>query len=299
MADPSVGNPSLAEYISQAQRGVLTRTFGPEFLNKQTYFTVDTATGIFNTTYGKKVWHALNNQVRYFNAIPRVVWGNTAGWRVRTDRGNRRSRPITETGNLPTVDISDIQTVSSLPRIVGTTFGASVKALFTTQLEGGVGDVLALETENAQLDHVKEMNEELLAGCGYMCSNGTAVTFVVPNSIAKHFKIGDTVAQYDSSATGFARAPNGGSLVSAVDDTTGTVTVASDTTFANGDIAYIRSRAGFTSIDDIVESDVESGTTGIGGGRNRVTSFDLANGTRTAGTWSAAARVDRNAGDWQ
>ena len=105
----------------------------------------------------------MNNQTRFFNAIPRVVWGNTAGWRVRTDRGSGRSRPVTETGQLPDVDISDIQTVSSLPRIVSTTFGASVKSVFTAQLEGGVGDVLALENENAQLDHIKEINEELLA----------------------------------------------------------------------------------------------------------------------------------------
>ena len=296
MADISINNPSLAEYISQAQRGFLARTFGPEFLNKQTYFTVDTATGIFNTTYGKKVWHALNNQVRYFNAIPRVVWGNTAGWRVRTDRGNRRSRPITETGALPTVDISDIQTVSSLPRIVGTTFGASVKALFTTQLEGGVGDVLALETENAQLDHVKEMNEELLAGSGFLVSGGSAVTFVVPSSVAKHFKIGDSVSQYDSSATGDARFQRaGGSVVSAIVDSTGTVTIATGTAFADGDVAFIRNRAGFTSIDDVVEVDAETAG-GIGNGQNRVNAYDLEYGNRTAGTWNAAARVDRNAG---
>ena len=156
-------NPSLSEYIAQSQRGLYSSVFGPEYLQKQTYFTVDTATGIFNTTYGRKVWHALNNQTRFFNAIPRTVWGNTAGWRIRTDRGSGRSRPVTETGALPTVDVSDIANVASLPRIVSTTFGASVKSVFTAQLEGGVGDVLALENENAQLDHVKEMNEELLA----------------------------------------------------------------------------------------------------------------------------------------
>ena len=162
-----MANPSLAEYISQSQRGLYSSVFGPDYFMKSgagvgTPFTVDTATGIFNTTYGRKVWQALNNQTRFFNAIPRVVWGNTAGWRVRTDRGSGRSRPVTETGNLPTVDISNIETVSSLPRIVSTTFGASVKSVFTAQLEGGIGDVLALENENAQIDHVKEINTELL-----------------------------------------------------------------------------------------------------------------------------------------
>ena len=122
-----MANPSLSEYLAQSQRGLYQSTFGPEYLMKQSSFTVDSATGIFNTTYGRKVWQALNNQTRFFNAIPRVVWGNTAGWRVRTDRGSNRSRPVTETGALPTVDVSNIATVSSLPRIVSTTFGASVK----------------------------------------------------------------------------------------------------------------------------------------------------------------------------
>ncbi len=84
---PNPNAISLAEWVAQSQRGMHSQILGPEFLTKQTYFTVDTATGIFNTTYGRKVWHALNNQTRFFNALPRVVWGNTAGWRVRTDRG--------------------------------------------------------------------------------------------------------------------------------------------------------------------------------------------------------------------
>ena len=218
-----MANPSLTEYLAQSQRGLYQSVFGPEFMQKQTYFTVDTATGIFNTTYGRKVWQSLNNQTRFFNAIPRVVWGNTAGWRVRTDRGSGRSRPVTETGSLPTVDISNIETVSSLPRIVGTTFGASVKSVFSAQLEGGVGDVLALENENAQLDHVKEINEELLAGSAYITSAGAATTFTVPAAIAKHFKVGDAVAQYDVSATGHDR--TSGSTVSAVNTSTGVVTV--------------------------------------------------------------------------
>ena len=75
-----MANPSLAEYISQSQRGLYSSVFGPDYFMKSgagvgTPFTVDTATGIFNTTYGRKVWQALNNQTRFFNAIPRVVWG--------------------------------------------------------------------------------------------------------------------------------------------------------------------------------------------------------------------------------
>ena len=285
-----MANPSLTEYLAQSQRGLYQSVFGPEFMQKQTYHTVDTATGIFNTTYGRKVWQSLNNQTRFFNAIPRVVWGNTAGWRVRTDRGSGRSRPVTETGSLPTVDISNIETISSLPRIVGTTFGASVKSVFSAQLEGGVGDVLALENENAQLDHVKEINEELLAGSAYITSAGAATTFTVPAAIAKHFKVGDAVAQYDVSATGHDR--QSGSVVSAVNTSTGVVTVASGTTFADGDIAYIYSRAGMTSIDDVVMQDGAA----VGGVTSRVRAYDLTINDRASGNWNAGASVSYNSG---
>ena len=284
-----MANPSLAEYLAQSQRGLYQTVFGPEYLQKQSYFTVDTATGIFNTTYGRKVWQALNNQTRFFNAIPRVVWGNTAGWRVRTDRGSQRSRPVTETGSLPTVDISNIETVSSLPRIISTTIGASVKSVFAAQLEGGVGDVLALENENAQLDHVKEINEELLAGSAYLVSGGGATTFVVPAAIGKHFKIGDAVGM-NNVGTGFDRTT--GSVVSGV--SAGTVTVASGTAFADGDAAFIYSRAGLTSIDDIV---MEDGAVvgGASGGVN-ARAYDLTQAGRAAGAWNAGASVSYNSG---
>ena len=285
-----MANPSLSEYLAQSQRGLYQSVFGPEYLQKQTYFTVDTATGIFNTTYGRKVWQALNNQTRFFNAIPRVVWGNTAGWRVRTDRGSSRSRPVTETGSLPTVDVSNIETISSLPRIVSTTFGASVKSVFTAQLEGGVGDVLALENENAQLDHIKEMNEELLAGSAYLTSTGSATSFTVPAAIAKNFKIGDAVAQFDTSATGHDR--TSGSVISAVNTSSGAITVASGTTFADGDVAYIYNRAGLTSIDDIISEDGAA----VGGGEARTRAYDLTLNDRSSGNWNAGASVSYNSG---
>ena len=286
-----MANPSLSEYLAQSQRGLYQSVFGPEYLMKQSYFTVDSATGIFNTTYGRKVWQALNNQTRFFNAVPRVVWGNTAGWRVRSDRGSQRSRPVTETGSLPTVDVSNIETISSLPRIVSTTFGASVKSVFTAQLEGGIGDVLAMENENSQLDHIKEINEELLAGGAFIVSAGGSTAFTVPASVAHHFKIGDAVSMNDANSN-FDRAT--GSLVSAVDTSTGVVTVATGTAFADGDLATIYSRAGFTSIDDIVAEDA-AGVGGVANGAN-VRAYDLTQAGRTAGGWNAAASVQLNSG---
>ena len=285
-----MANPSLQEYLSQSEQGMMSNVFGPDYLKKQSYFTVDTATGIFNATYGKKVWQGLNNQTRFFNAIPRTVWGSSAGWRVRTDRGSQRSRPVTETGSLPTVDISNIETISSLPRIVGTTFGASVKSIFSSGLEGGVGDVLALEAEQASTDHAKEINEELLASSAMITSAGATTTFTVPASMASSFKIGDAVAQYDVSATGHDRQT--GSGVSAVNTSTGVVTVATGTTFADGDIAYIYSRAGLTSIDDLVMRDGAE----VGNQTSRVRAYDLSINTRTAGGWSAGASVQYNGG---
>ena len=43
-----MANPSLSEYLSQSQKGLYQSVFGPEYLQKQTYHTVDTSTGIFN-----------------------------------------------------------------------------------------------------------------------------------------------------------------------------------------------------------------------------------------------------------
>ena len=295
-----MANPSLSEYLAQSQRGLYNSVFGPEYLQKQTYFTVDTATGIFNTTYGRKVWQALNNQTRFFNAIPRTVWGSTAGWRIRTDRGSSRSRPVTETGSIPTVDVSNIESISSLPRIVSTTFGASVKSVFTAQLEGGIGDVLAMENENAQLDHVKEINEELTAGSMYLASAGSTTTSTVPAAVSKHIKIGDVLTVWDTSANDWIN--TSGVTVSAVNTSTGVITHGTTSAaVADGDGIAIYSRAGFTSIDDIVAQDGAS----MGGvydsnanfaANGGVRAYDLTYGDRTSGNWNAAATISDNNG---
>lgn len=282
---PENVSTSLSEYIAQAQRGLYSRIVGPEMLMKQTYFQVS---DILTQTYGRKVWHALNNRTTFWNAIKKVVWGPTAGWRLRTDRGSGRSRPVTEVGTLPTLDVSNIVNVSSLPRIAATTFGASVRAIFSAQLEGGIGDILALEMENSQLDHIKELNQEMLAGSGFLVSAGSATTFTVPASVARHFKIGDTVGMWDTSASAHDR--TGGSAVSAVNETTGVVTVATGTAFADGDVAYILTRAGLTSLDDVTMED----TVAVGGGQANVDVYNVT--TRTAATYAAGASVSFNAG---
>ena len=303
-----MANPSLSEYVAQSQRGLYQSIFGPGFLNKAE-FTVGSGTTstpaatnqIFTTTYGRKVWQALNNQTRFFNAIPRTVWGNTAGWRVRTDRGTNRSRPVLEAGALPDVDVSNIEPVASLPRIVATTFGASVKSVFTAQLEGGVGDVSALENENSQIDHMKEVNQEILSGsfAGSAATAANDTTFVVPNAAARYFHVGDTVMVRDNQSS-----PALSNAVVISDSSTGVA----NTTFTVGalgltpiaeDTIYARGRGGFTSIDDIVMEHgapvhghgwpTASATTGVG-------VYDITGAARTAGGWNAAASASYNGG---
>ena len=286
---------SLAEYLAQANRSNnFLGVFGPDFLQKQTYMGIGGLGGqhgvtgdIFTTTFGRKVWQALNNQVRFFNAIPKVVWGNTAGWRVRTDRGNNRSGPIGETGPLPTIDVSNISTVSSLPRIVGTTFGVTLQASFIGQLEGGAGDVMALEMQNSQTDHIKEINEELLSAAGATATAGSGTTVTIPTAMASSFKVGDTLRMNDVSGTAFLAE----AVITA--KANNVLTVNFSQTPAANDSIFATSRLGITSIDDILQEDgAATGTSGPGGRGAVVRAYDL--GDRTSGTWNAAANVGFN-----
>jgi hypothetical protein len=270
---------------------------GSEYLSKAfsgTALGVDgggSASGdIFTATFGRKVWHALNNQTRFFNALPRNVWGNTAGWRVRADRGANRSQPISETGSLPTIDVSDIQTVSSLPRIVGTTFAASVKAMFTSQLEGGVGDVLALENENAQLDHIKEMNLELTAPSAAVATAGDGTTVTVDDG--SRFRIGDKFALDNAGTHENAT----GVEITAISGNVLTIDFTNDP--ADGDLLYVHTRSGLTSIDDIVTvhgTNVGSSTTDTRANVYGIEST-LTESRTSADQWKTAASVQGNSG---
>lgn len=279
---------SLQEFISQAQRGAMGRVFGPDFIRKDTYLQV---TNILTETYGRKVWDALNNRTVFWNAIQKVGWGPTSGWRLRTDRGSDRSRPVTETGTLPTIDVSNYVNVSSLPRIVASDFGVSIKAMFTGQLEGGIGDALAVEREACSRDHLKEMNQELLLASAALCSAaGGTTTFKVPTA-QRCYRVGDTVAYYDATASAVEETQGG--VISAIssDGTTDTVTVSAfDTAAADGDVIYVKSRAGLTSLDDIVAADAMT----VGGQYAYPDVYNLT--TRTAASYAAGAYVSYNSG---
>ena len=297
--------PSLSEYIAQSNRGLNQSVFGPEYLSKafnaantgtaDAIYTTTSADNVFTSTFGRKVWQSLNNQTRFFNAIPRTVFGNTVGWRVRTDRGSQRSRPITETGSLPDIDVSNIETISSLPKIVSTSFGASVKAMYTAQLEGGVGDVLALENENAQLDHIKEMNQELLLPntVANIAAGGSTTDANVTDGA--NLRVGDTVMLVDAGSS-TANTP----AISAISGTDITFGSALSGTPANGsstvaDNLSVQTRAGLTSIDDIVAINNDA-TVGNGGVQRFAGAYDLTTANRTSGTFGAAATVKGNSG---
>ena len=301
--------PSLSEYIAQSNRGLNSSVFGPEYLSKafnaantgtaDAIYTTTSADNVFTSTFGRKVWQSLNNQTRFFNAIPRTVFGNTVGWRVRTDRGTQRSRPITETGSLPDIDVSNLETISSLPKIVSTSFGASVKAMYTAQLEGGVGDVLALENENAQLDHIKELNQELLLpGSVANIAAGSGATDANVTS-GSDLRIGDTIMLVDAGA---ATANNVAiSAISGTDVTLGTMsgTPAAGTSTVADNLS-VTARAGLTSIDDIVQI-INSASQGNAGVQSMGSAYDLTVSTasskqRTSGSWNAAAAVKGNSG---
>ena len=289
-------NINLSEFIAGAERNLRQSMLPPGYFAKQTYLQTS---DVFNATYGRKVWDALNNQTRFWNIIRKVQWGPTTGWRVRSDRGPgssaqdvgggavtlaSRSRPITETGALPQIDSSAFQRVDSLPRIVASAFGVSIIGQITSGLEGGMGDNLAVEQEAAARDHIKEINQELLLRATTRITSGAAASGTAEILDGAGFaRPGDTFGEEDSDAAktyygtdaqGDAVFSGGGNLG------------------ATGDIAYVKSRAGFTSLDDIVEQDGR-----LIAGRTVSAGADVYNQTsRAAGGWNAAATVLDNDG---
>ncbi|ASE99928.1 putative major capsid protein [uncultured virus] len=270
---------SIAQYIASAERNLRSSLMPPGYFAKQTYLQVS---DVFTATYGRKVWDALNNQTRFWNILRKVQWGPTTGWRVRSDRGSNRSRPVTETGSLPTVDVSAYQNVDSAPRIMATDFGVSLKSQIMSGLEGGMGDNLAVEQEAAARDHIKELNQELLLRAeGIVTTGGASATAAVLGA-GNTFRIGDTISD-----TGLSDASK---VISGISGNVLTYTGGGNLT--DGAVAYVKARAGLTSLDDIVNQDgvVKAAVT-------LSTGADVYNQTtRTAGTYNAAATVLHNSG---
>ena len=288
-------NVSLTEYLAQATRGLYGRIFGPDFVQKQSYLTVAAST--FNQTYGRKIWDALNNRTVSWNAFRKVPWGPTAGWVLRTDRGpgtpgtsQARVQPVTESGVIPTIDVSEYVGVYVLPKIIAGTFGAPIKSIFTNTLEGGMGDIVAMELQALERDFVKECNQEILAGSACLISGGTTLTVVVPAAVDQYFRTGDLLGLYDLNTATYEE----GTTQVVTLTNAGTVTVnaawADAVTAADGDCVYVLSRAGFTSLDDICMEDAAA----VGGSAAASNVYSIT--ARTAGTYAAGAHVSYNSG---
>ena len=271
---------SIAQYIAGAERNLRSSMMPPGYFAKQTYLQVS---DVFTATYGRKVWDALNNQTRFWNILRKVQWGPTTGWRVRSDRGDSRSRPVTEVGSIPTIDVSAYQNVDSAPRIMATDFGVSLKSQIMSGLEGGMGDNLAVEQEAAARDHIKEINQELLLRSETIATTaGASGTGEILNA-AGTLRIGDTFGGTTINDT--ARTYSGLDAQSDAEWTGGG-------SLTDGEIIYVKSRAGFTSIDDIVNQDAVNKA-----GVSVTNGADVYNqSTRDAGGWNAAATVLHNSG---
>ena len=248
---------TLGEFLAQAQRGMgggyfgrvsgslPGHIFGPDFFRKQSYLQISDT---FVATYGKKVWDSLNNRTVAFNAIKKVDWGPTVGWRLRSARVTS-TRPVSETGALPTIGKSTYIGVYSYPKNVVSTFGVTLKGQAVSALEGGIGNQFAVEQEAASRDHIKEINTEIMSGSAFrVADNAATTTFGLSTSVINSVHIGDTWMFWDVSGGAFEETQGG--VVSSI--TSGVATVSAyDTTTAAGDVVYATARNGITSLDDV------------------------------------------------
>lgn len=273
---------TLHEFLSQAAGGVpeseLRRIFGIDFDLRKTDDYLQSG-DFFTTTYGKKVWDTLNSEIKFWSLLRKVPYGPTVGWRNRTARGGS-SAPIAEMGALPDVTHSTISDIYSNPRSVVTALGVTELAQFLGGREGGIGDALATEQNFASIDHIKELQQELLLpAVGVVTTAGASATGAIKPVAG--FRVGDYIfcdgmtgdyGQIDVlGSDGVIEWGEGGSLV-------------------DGDVVTIGARRGITSLDDIVEQDSRTHP-----GANLVGGPDCYNlTTRTAGTYAASIVLDND-----
>jgi len=239
----------------------------------------------FTDTFGRKVWDSLNSQTRAFNLLRKVAWGPTTGYRIRSAR-NRSTAPVTETGALPTIDSPTLQTINVQPKFVVTSLGTSALAQFLGTLEGGIGDALAVAQETAMIDHIKRLNEMLLAGNHSRAVTGTNFgssdyTITVPN--AAFVSEGDVLNNVGGSTT---------RTVSAVDYDTNTITFSSSSgsgDFSVDDIVYVTGRAGMWSLEDAIEDPT---------GRIFETGNDSSFSSSEANAYASLTVSQRQSGNW-
>ena len=256
----------------------------------------------FTATYGRKVWDVLNNQTKFFNIIRKVPFGTTVGWRNRSAR-NPSTQPVLESGNLPSVNKQTYQQIYSPPRAVVTMLGVTEQSQYMAGLEGGIGDALAVEQEFAAVDHVKDLNQQLLARnfWGITTAGATLTAVLEPFAGSNdNPRVGDCVYDLRNTETKRfssivpATGAHGWSEVAPV--------VQAGTAWTDNDQCMIHGRGGSTSIEDIVERDGRSFAGLAQDGSAKCYSWGIlpgASGTtgnaltaRTANAYNAAYVVD-------
>ena len=282
---------------SGSQRTAQYGYFGPGHLLRKDITSAGDATiasDFFTNTFGAKVWDSLNSQTRFFNLIRKVAWGNTTGWRIRSGR-NRSTRGVSETGALPTIDTPDLQSVHIQPSFIVTSLGVSALAQFLATLEGGLGDALAVAQEAAEVDHLKTLNQMLLApNAVRVATGGASGTAALVNGGRDYISEGDTFYRSGSPANYVT--------VTSLGDDPSTTAVEADFGYSvsgGGDLVadellYTRSRGGLTSLMDVIEQDARTinGVALTAGNGPRYGSLSA----RPAGGWNAAGMVNSNDG---
>ena len=277
---------TIADWLATTmggQRSAQYGYFGPgAMLRKDITGAGDTtiAGDFFTNTFGAKVWDSLNSQTRMFNLIRKVAWGNTTGWRIRSGR-NTSTTGVAETGALPTIDTPDLQQVQVQPAFVVTSLGVSALAQFLATLEGGLGDALAVAQEAAEVDHLKKLNQMLVAPSSIRMATGDTV---LVTGGANYVFLGDTWSNTgdETETTSFTTitAPS-------------TVVVSGDAVGTDA-IMFIRTRRGIQSLFDAIEEDNRTvNGVNITAGANY---GSLTFGGRTAGAWNAAGNINGNSG---
>ena len=230
---------------SGSQRTAQYGYFGPgALLRKDITSAGDTtiASDFFTNTFGAKVWDSLNSQTRAFNLLRKVAWGNTTGWRIRSGR-NISTQGVAETAALPTIDTPDLQSIYVQPAFIVTSMGVSALAQFLSTLEGGLGDALAVAQEAAEVDHLKKLNQMLLAPSEIRVAvGGASGTAAVVDGAAEYLSVGDSFHRSDAAGAANRVTITGINFDSGVINysTTGaTANLAEDT------LLYTASRGGF------------------------------------------------------
>lgn len=193
----------------------------------------------FVNTFGAKVWDSLNSQTRFFNLIRKVAWGPTTGYRIRSGR-NVSTQPVSEVAALPDVDSPTLQRLYIQPKFIVTTIGVSALAQFLGTLEGGIGDALAVAQETAMIDHTKKLNVMLMANSDQRVVSGAVADSSVTLINTDWINVGDVYWELGQST----------------DITVKTIVDATHATFddttTTDRILILKTRAGFGSIDDVV-----------------------------------------------